>query len=145
MLNPEEIRAQISEIRRTISKLNVEMEKWNKEKNKAEDILAKFSLLPQKITTGIDDFENCITKKTATIEGNFGDYYKRKVSGAIKKGKVRNLEYEASNMISSLKTKILNIDDVIADYVRQISEKKSILESLKSMLDSVLEAIDDAF
>lgn len=91
----------------------------------------------------IGNLDNQIDSFSDGITDCFSEFYKQEMKSAVKKGKLYDLDSETSSFKSLIKGRIIDLDDIIEDFIQQISKNNDLLNKLKGMLDQAVNVIQD--
>lgn len=134
---------QLNAAQEAAKRLTSKKKDTEKKRRDGELLQDDFKILRRKLNNAVDEVEENLRARTENIPGNFGKYYREQVEAGIRQGKIRDLDQQAGNILSSLMTRILDLDDVIEDLVRQIAEKNSFIRHIKNKLEELGEFVAD--
>lgn len=139
----QDLKEQLSNAQKKLKKLKSQKKNTEKQKKDGEHTMENFRTLRKKLNTAVSDFEENVAVRTKSIPGNFGQYYRDQIDNGVKKSKIKDLDQQASGILSSFTSKLLDLDDMIADFARRISDENSLIQGIKDKLRDLGEFIDD--
>lgn len=141
MPGPDSIREQIRREELAKKKLESEKETSEKKRKRGEEVLSDLEKEKQRVTSGLASFERGVVKSVYGTPPGFEKYYKKKIANAINGSGIRQINDNFTNVASSVKKSVLNLDDVIAGFARSISQKNTLIRDLKKMLQAAVDAL----